>query len=237
MTTSTRLEDWGSALWDALPAAPEVSEVVFSSRTLPEPSELLTSDKLVIRRGFHDYGSYRADYPQWYADKETYGRLGLLILAAVFHPRGADVRVSLMHKESEIDQLVLRGDNPAYVYGLPELKIAPLEYAYCPSQPRRHPWVLDDIHPDDLPFFDLTNHQEIAVTDEERAARNVLRGLGSVVGAVRFGSLLLDISRPENTVTELALEGDAGFRGVARASAEVRLWLPGADGFVDWNPA
>lgn len=237
MTTPTRLEDWGSPLWDMLPSAPELSAVVCSARSLPEPPAQLLTDRLVIRRGFHDYGNFRVDYPQWYADKETYGRLGLLVLASVFHPHAADVTVSLVHRESEIDQLALRAEHPAYFYGLPDLKIALLEYSYCPTIPRRHPWVLDDIHPDDLPFFDLTNHQDIALTEDERAARNLLRGCGSVVAAVRFGSLLLDLSRPQSTTTEIALEGDAGFRGVARASAEVRLWLPGADGFVDWNQA
>jgi len=34
-----------------------------------------------------------------------------------------------------------------------------------------------------------------------------------------------------NRTLEIPLECEAGFRGVAPASAEVRLWLPGGDYF------
>jgi hypothetical protein len=145
--------------------------------------------------------------------------------------------VHLKHPRSEITRVVVRSDAPAYAYALPELKIEPLAFEYSPGHVRRHPWSFDDLHPDDLPFFDLTNESEVAVKDEERAIRDVLRGFGSIMQALRFAALLLDVSRPDNTTTEIALEGDAGFRGVARASAEVRLWLPGADGWIDWARA
>jgi hypothetical protein len=229
-----RLEDWAAGVWAALPSELEISAFTFTPNTLPEPVFALETDALVIRRGLHDYGSYRVDYPQWYADKRAYGSLGILILAAQFRAPGGDITVHLNHARSEITRLVVRSDAPAYTYALPELKIEPIAFEYSPSVVRRHPWSFDDLHPDDLPFFDLTNEREVAVEDEERAARDVLRGFGSIVQSLRFAALLLDVSRPDNTATEIALEGDAGFRGVARASAEVRLWLPGADGWIDW---
>jgi hypothetical protein len=237
LLTIVRLEDWATTVWAALPSELEVSAFTFTRNTVPEPVPVLETDALVVRRGFKNYGNYRVDYPQCYGDKRAYGSLGILILAAQFRARGADVTVNLKHPRSEITRLVVRSDAPAYVYALPELKIEPLAFEYTPSGVRRHPWSSDDLHPDDLPFFDLTNERELAVDDEERAARDVLRGFGSIVQSLRFAALLLDLSRPDNATAEVALEGDAGFRGVARASAEIRLWLPGGEGWIDWDDA
>ena len=47
--------------------------------------------------------------------------------------------------------------------------------------------------------------------------------------------LFLDMSRQSNDCTEIALEAEPGFRGVAPASAEIRFWLPGGDHFIETN--
>ena len=44
--------------------------------------------------------------------------------------------------------------------------------------------------------------------------------------------LFLDMSRENNDYSEVALEAEPGFRGVAPASAEIRFWLPGGDFYV-----
>jgi hypothetical protein len=47
-------------------------------------------------------------------------------------------------------------------------------------------------------------------------------------GEFRFAELLLNAGCSWNTVREYSLEGDAGYRGVAPMSAELRIFLPGS---------
>jgi hypothetical protein len=49
-----------------------------------------------------------------------------------------------------------------------------------------------------------------------------------------FGRFLADISDPVAGRDEYELEGEAGFRGVAPLSAELKVWLPGSCG---WEPS
>ena len=51
-------------------------------------------------------------------------------------------------------------------------------------------------------------------------------------GTVRLAELLLNAGCSWNRVREFELEGDAGFRGVAPLSAELRIALPGS---LLWN--
>jgi hypothetical protein len=69
--------------------------------------------------------------------------------------------------------------------------------------------------------------------DHERPRRDTVFGFGSLAGTVRLAELMLDASRPDSAENEIDLEGDAGFRGVAPASAELKLILPGS---VAWPP-
>jgi hypothetical protein len=47
----------------------------------------------------------------------------------------------------------------------------------------------------------------------------------------RQAELLLSAGCSWNQVREYQLEGDAGYRGVASMSAELRIFLPGSDGW------
>lgn len=51
----------------------------------------------------------------------------------------------------------------------------------------------------------------------------------SAAGTIRLAELLLNAGCSWNTVREFELEGDAGFRGVAPLSAELRIVLPGSN--------
>ena len=51
-------------------------------------------------------------------------------------------------------------------------------------------------------------------------------GFGSLQATVELAALLLDLSRPDPGTDEVDLEGEAGFGGVAPASAELKLILP-----------
>src|SRR5262245_34188656 len=128
MTTAARLDEWGTQVWQSLPADAD-AEFPFERGTLPEPPELIQTPALVIKRGDHYYGNYRIDYPQWYGAPEIYGRLGLLILACAFHQRAEQVVLELTHSESEIKWMLIQAEHPAHVPGLPELSVAPVRFS------------------------------------------------------------------------------------------------------------
>lgn len=219
----TTLTDWAAELFRQLPAAPD-DALEMSASAFPELPESLTCSDLVIRRGFHDYDTWRIDYPQWSGSAETFGCLGLAILGAMFQQLNS-LTVNITNVRSEIRSLVVLGPPVDASTGL-GLRAA--SFHYVVSEVRRHPWVLCSPAPDDLPWFKLTNSADEVVTDAHRAERDCIHGFGSWFGSARFARLLLDLSRPTNEALEVALECEAGFRGVAPASAETRLWLPGA---------
>jgi hypothetical protein len=97
----------------------------------------------------------------------------------------------------------------------------------------QHPWYeVDPPPPWALPSFSLTNEADMVISEEDRASRDVLRGFGSIQGWGRFAKLLMDIGQSTDSVLEYALECEAGFRGVAPRSCEIRMWLPGSDAWV-----
>jgi hypothetical protein len=189
-------------------------------------------------KGAHYYECWRIDYVQCYAPKETYEQLGLLLFAAVLHNVTHHIVVHLGHPSSEICRFVL---DPAALCRDPGgtgLELMAARFEYWPSLPDRHPWLDEPPAPEHLPCFSLTNEAGFTVTEEDRAARDTVVCDGGTSGTVRFAELLLNISRDANDVTEFPLECEAGFRGVGPRSPEVRLWLPGGDGWDDrFTPA
>jgi hypothetical protein len=219
------LNEWAEGLVDRVPAEPG-ADTTFSAELFPTLPHSLTCRSLVIEPGFHDYDTWRIDYPQWSADKSTYAALGLAILSVVFHGESA-VAIGLTSPRSKIKSLVITPPNRVDFHTGLELAATGVHYGVTPVQ--RHPWVSSGISAEELPWIKLTNAGDCVVTEEQRAQRDCLHGFGSLLGSARFARLLLDLSRPANEVLEVVLESEAGFRGVAPASAELRLWLPGAD--------
>lgn len=84
------------------------------------------------------------------------------------------------------------------------------------------------IAPRELPFFEFTNEDNCIATDEEWANRDTIYLSGTLAGTVRFAELLLNAGWQENTQLEIDLECEAGFRGVAPGSSEMKLVLPGS---------
>jgi len=166
------------------------------------------------------------DYPQWSGSPEGFAALGLAIVGVMLLRRES-VTVHLTSSHSEIRSLsILQPPDLDHRTGL---EVHPTRFHYSMSEIAKHPWTAYPPAPDELPWFKLTNAEDFVVTDEHWATRDRLHGFGSALGSARFARLLLDLSRPANGTFEVALECEAGFRGVAPASAEVRLWLPGGD--------
>ena len=96
-----------------------------------------------------------------------------------------------------------------------------------------HPWVDTALSPTDMPLLTLTNEDDFLHTHEHIQARDIAVGFGKFEVACRFGELLLNASLPRSETNEIVLEGECGFRGVGRGSAEIRIWLPGGLGYLD----
>jgi hypothetical protein len=84
----------------------------------------------------------------------------------------------------------------------------------------------------DLPLLALSNADDCVGTDDEWRRRDTVWIRASSAGTLRLAELLLNAGCSWNPVRDYALDGDAGYRGVAPMSAELRIFLPGSDGWI-----
>jgi hypothetical protein len=85
----------------------------------------------------------------------------------------------------------------------------------------------------DLPVLALSNADDcVGPTDEQWNGRDTVWIWASNPGTIRLAEVLLNAGCSWNEVREYELEGDAGCRGVAPLSAELRIFLPGSDGWI-----
>ena len=203
------------------------SDFVLLAETLPSFPALMETEDLVIRRGSHNYGAWRIDYPQASATKSVYEALGVVTAAVLLKPELNEVTIRSTNPKSEVRELRIEFSHSDHRIGLSQ---TPTRFEYWPSEATRHPWLHELVsNPADYPHFVLNNSADVLATEEDWNTRDVLQGFGSARGTARMIQLFLDMSRQSTETTEIALECEAGFRGVAPASAEIRFWLPGGD--------
>jgi hypothetical protein len=215
-------------LADLVPDGPPgEADFVFRRDTLPTPPPALVTHRLAIFRGQADYnGWYRVERLLVYLEPRVSRELSLFLLACVFHDPERSV-LELSDPHSEIRRIVYRshtGKADAPPIGL---SLAPSTFRYSPSATVKHPWV-GEADPQSLPLLALSNEEESL----DSPKRDTVFVESSVVGTVRFAELLLNAGCSWNPVREYDLECDAGFRGVAPMSAEVKLILPGSSYWV-----
>ena len=206
---------------------PDEVDFLFSHDNLPMPPPQLSSTRIHFRKTTRDYnGWYRVDRLALYVDEQACRDLGLFLLACAFHDPEQCV-LELSSAWSEVHSVVYRAqwpeDDPPV--GLVQ---RPTTFRYFPSLTKKHPWL----HENDvssLPLLALSNETECILSDEEWHRRDTVFVESSTAGTVRLAELLLNAGCSWNKVREYDMEGDAGFRGVAPMSAELRLALPGSD--------
>ncbi len=227
------VEEIFGTIADHIPTS-EDTEFVFSAEVLPQPPPLLETNQLVIRKGERTSYSYtvnRVDALHFQAHKRTYRVFGLLFLARVFHSELPEIHIRLTHAESDIHEIILDyriGTWPL----IPEYQTRPDKFTYWPEAAEKYRHSILRIPDQFLPRLSLTDASKVPDTQtSEWAARDILRCAGSDCGNVLFANVLLNLSRPEEIAQEFTLEGEFGFGGVGRGSAEVTLWLPGSDGW------
>ncbi len=207
---------------------------VFSSNTIPLMPGDLSTESIIVKKSHHDYSGYTntsVSAISIQAHKITYKYLGLLILSKLFHQAPQEIHFNLTHPSSEIKRLILDYQYPTEENSHIGYFSQRFLFKYYP-QPiiGRHPFIH---HPDtsSLPLFNLTNDEDCLTTHEDWNNRNVIRGFGRDKGNILFAELLLNFSRTHETLDEINLEGELGFRSVGPGSVEVNLYLPGSLGW------
>lgn len=226
------MDDLGNLFGDLARAVPDgppgEPDFVFTRQNLPLPPPRFGTDRVFITKTHHDYNGWcRVDSLLVFVDSQVARELGLFLLACVFHdsertwlelPAGSDVR--WLTYESR-----LRRDDPP-----PGLSQEALVFRYYPNETKKHPW-LSETDVSSLPLLALSLLDEIPVSEADWQRRDCVLVESSAVGTVRLAELLLNAGCSWNRVREYQLEGDAGFRGVAPMSAELRIFLPGSAGW------
>ena len=208
--------------------------VTMSAKTLPQPPETLTADSLWMRRvGFHSYNDFPIPGVDLCIDKPSCRNLGLLIFAVLFHPQPTTVEVRLTHPSSQIKKLRVRYEHPGdQTIGLGQ---TPTQFTYYSDEVSRHPWVRghtwQEPDPSRLPHVEITTEAEGFVNWEPTQMDTVI-GFGNAQGSALLAELLLNASLDSNETHEFNLEGEPGYRGVAAASAELNIFLPGSFGYI-----
>ncbi|MBK9586394.1 MAG: hypothetical protein KA099_10290 [Alphaproteobacteria bacterium] len=209
----------------------------FTGFTLTQLPDTLESRSIVIKRGLINYnGSWRTDSLQVYATKDEYEALGIIAACVLLSPKNDRLEIRLTHPQSDIRSLVIEFPHVKVDEGYPHgLYLTPTLFEYYAMSVKRYPWLDDRVFdPRGFPLFELSNQERCPITDDDWRNRDVIYGFGSADGTARLVQLFLDMSRPGCNVSEFALESDAGFRGVAPSSSEIRFWLPGGDGWMDF---
>ncbi len=207
---------------DVLASLPKdaLSTLVFSSSSFASCPERIETDRLVVTKFTHGYGSgYRNDAIKFHATRKTFQELGLLILAVVFHPGGHRTHVLLNHPGSVIKNLVISYSG---ITARPSgHKTRPEKFSFSPETVERHPWKGwgTEYWPlSSFPTFTLTNMSEFVVSEADWATRDTVKGFGNDDASIRLAALLLNISSSDQN--EIILEGEGGNRGVGIHSAE-----------------
>lgn len=205
---------------------------IFHAGVLPVPPASISTDRILFRKLHHNYnGWYRADALWMYLTQRKCRELGLFLLATGFHGPTTEAALSITHPDSAIRRIIIRAselnlDDPPV-----GLSMAPFALRYYPTETNKHPWMYEN-DTRDLPVLALSNADDsVGVRDEDWSRRDTI-WMGTSFGTFRFAELLLNAGCSWNPVREYALEGDAGYRGVGPMSAELKIFLPGSDGWI-----
>jgi len=155
-----------------------------------------------------------------------------LLLACAFHGPAETVTLTISHPESDIRSIVIPAGGLTLADLPVGLSMVPFALSYFPTETSKHPWMYGCCT-HDLPLLALSNVDDcVGPADEEWRGRDTVWICASSPGTLRLAELLLNAGCSWNTVRDYALEGDAGYRGVASMSAELRIFLPGSDGWI-----
>jgi hypothetical protein len=222
--------DFAARVPDGPPGYPDF---VFHAGVLPVPPTALFTDRIVIRKAKKEYNSWhRADALWMYLNPRKCRELGVFLLACAFHGPAETTTLTISHADSAIRRIVIPAGRLTLADLPVGLSIVPFALRYFPAETETHPWM-HDCCTHSLPLLALSNANDcVGPTDEEWRGRDTIWIWAANEGTIRLAELLLNAGCSWNPVRDYALEGDAGYRGVAPMSAELRIFLPGSDGWI-----
>ncbi|MEH1945026.1 MAG: hypothetical protein V7L01_33085 [Nostoc sp.] len=230
-----KLQNFFGKIASSLPTTSDSEPFIVTENSLPCPQQLISTAKLVVKKGVHQYGSwYQIDQLWFFAHKQTYRQLSLLILACIFSPHIGELELLLTHQQSDIKKIIVESQNLDIDTLTGGFYTKPFAFKYWPEvQSCLHPLHNLQVPDWDLPELLLTDEGDCCTTEEDWKNRSVIRGFGTPSGATHFAELLLNIGLPETENQEFYLESYVGNRSLAPGSAEARLWLPGGNYWDD----
>jgi hypothetical protein len=211
---------------------PDTQDFVFHGGVLPVPPVTLSTNRILFRKLHNTYNSWhRADSLWMYLSPQTCRELGVFLLACAFHGPSENTILTLNNQKSEVQRIIIAADKRTLGDVPNGLSTVPFAFRYWPAETKRFPFV-DDCCVHDLPLLALSNlDNSVGPTEEQWRSRESVWMWAGQTGTIRFAELLLNAGCSWNPVREYALEGDAGYRSVAPLSAELRIFLPGSDGW------
>ncbi len=206
----------------------------FKKRPLPAPPETLSTSRILLTKGAREYNSwYRADMVVMFVTPETCRELGVFLIACGLHGPRMPVTLRLTHPECKIRQIVIREGVRHKRHWAGDLVTVPVAFHYRPQQASKFPFQTDACTCW-LPLLALSNGEEcVGQSDQDWQARDTIWIQSGSRGTFRFAELLLNAGSNDNENFEYSLEGEAGYRSLAPMSTELKIYLPGADFWID----
>lgn len=206
-------------------------EELSSSNLTAEPvSGIVVIDNAIATASEHWYGDgYRVDRLEIVGERNAYARLAALLAIQLLRSDDEQIFVKFSHSGSWLAGIVIDAvGSDVLLCG--SLETGAKRFVYDKSTCVKHPWKCAASRPEEMPCMQVIPPEaassfDVSALDMERP---IGIGFGRIIGTARMISLLLDFSDESNDVDEIELESAAGFCGVAPASWELRLWLPGS---------
>ena len=208
-------------------------DFILHADILPVPPAALFTDRLLFRKIAHDYnGWHQADALWMYLSPTKCRELGIFLLACAFHGPSENVTLTINHPDSAIRRITIPAGELKLADLPAGLSMKPFAFRYFPTETEKHPWMYE-LNKHNLPVLALSNAEDcVGSRDEDWSGRDTIWISVASPGTFLLAELLLNAGCSWNTVREYALEGDAGYRGVGPMSAELRIFLPGSDGWI-----
>ncbi|MGB7413998.1 MAG: hypothetical protein WA902_07295 [Thermosynechococcaceae cyanobacterium] len=231
------LHEFGKAI--QIPELSDDDGLLLTAEVLPAAPTTVEAE-LTVEIYQHSYSSsFYIPTIHFSASKQTYQGLGFLLFAHALGNSATSTRIAVSSSycdggsQASILELQVGINSTRKIDDLipGETLLQALAFNYWPTQCNRHPWwplVYEEVY--SLPWMDVGNEDGFDLRPGEDA---FVYGFGSLAGTIRMAELLLNISRAEATCNEYCLEAEPGFRGVAPASTEIVLHLPGSPGYAN----
>jgi hypothetical protein len=232
MTMSWDLDTIFSALTAELPTS--LGDMfMFTPKIVPSMPPTISTRGIILKHRRHNYDDVSVDRVELYAEHATLRLLGLAFISRLFHPTPDKVTLQVAAAETDIEEVVLDatsvGHGHGYLVGYTQ-QVTSFEYLYAPTER----WPLSGSRPELWPAFFLTSGEFGPTSQEEHLNPNRVRIAGGAPVFADLAQIFLNVGHPASDVFEVDFESALGNGGVTAGSAELKLWLPGSEG---WDPS